>query len=143
MKQSISPLLLVLLLCIVLPSAVCTGSKSSDFGFEYNNGFDSTGSGGDIIPIVVVVIPSDDERSLPPISATYDNGTIDFEFYANIGTLYTVVTNESTGERWSDYIDSAEGFYTMNIATQYYQGAYSITLNAKNNKTYGGNFTLK
>ena len=118
MKQSISPLLLVLLLCIVLPSAVCTGSKSSDFGFDYNNGFDSTGSGGDIIPIVIVVIPSDDERSIELCTFAEQNGIketlkkyseYDGNYVSLIEEIYQLLKKGSSIKEIVSYIDGLSG----------------------------------
>lgn len=145
MKNFNSPILVVLiLLCLALPIVVNAGNMRGNDD-DSSGGFikvDSLLPDDGFRPIVVVRIPSNGERDLLPISAAYVSGTIEFDFYSNIGTLYTVVTNESTGERWSEYIDTADGFYTMNIATQYYQGVYSVTMNTENNITYGGSFSL-
>ena len=144
MKTPISKIFFALVLVsFVLSAMVCTGSKSGDFIFYPFPATDSTDVGDDLQPIVIVKIPGNDERSLTPISATYNNGTIEFDFYGNIGTLYTVVTNDNTGERWSEYIDTADGYYTMNIATSNYQGTYSLYMYTDDNTTYGGSFTIE
>lgn len=101
--------------------------------------------GGGYIPIIIQKIPedSDNQRSLIPIAAAYNNGVVELDFYGNMGTLYTVVVNNTTGERWSEYIDTADGYACMNVFSYNPIGHYTITFRTDNNENFGGGFYVE
>lgn len=102
--------------------------------------------GDDNIPIIIKVIPptnDNNHRTLIPITAIYNNGTIEIDFYGNIGTLYTVVTNNSTSSRWSEYIDSANGYAYMDITSYNPTGHYTIIFYSDTHGTFGGDFYVE
>lgn len=95
------------------------------------------------IPIIVRPINDDNHRSLVPISATYFDGSIELDFYSNLGTLYIVVVNSSTGERWSEYVETSEGYATIDISTAYYTGTYTINMYTQSSTYYTGTFVVE
>lgn len=96
------------------------------------------------IPIVVRQVPSnDDQRSIIPIDITYDDKELEFEFYANLGTVYVVVTNNTTYERWSDYIDTSLGNISFDLYTQNPYGYYNVMIYTDNNGNFGGDFIVQ
>ena len=95
------------------------------------------------IPIDLGGINKNGERSLPPIAGTYYNGEIELDFFANLGSLHVEVVNNSTGECWSEYVDSANGFATVDVSTSRYCGLYYITIYTNSNTKYIGEFLIE
>lgn len=95
------------------------------------------------IPIIIKKIPADKDRSILPLSATYFDGSIELDFYSNLDTLYIVVVNSSTGERWSEYVETSEGYATIDISTAYYTGTYTINMYTQSSTYYTGTFAVE
>lgn len=75
-----------------------------------------------------------------PITGLYDNGRVILDFIEEIGTLNITVTNQSTGEMYFDYCDSADGHFEMEISAS--KGNYLLTIQTENGTIYYGDFTL-
>lgn len=75
-----------------------------------------------------------------PITGLYDNGRVILDFIEEIGTLNITVTNQSTGEMYFDYCDSADGHFEMEISAS--KGNYLLTIQTENDTVYYGDFTL-
>lgn len=75
-----------------------------------------------------------------PITGMYDNGRVVLDFIEEIGTLNITVANQSTGEMYFDYCDSADGHFEMEISAS--KGNYLLTIQTENETTYYGEFTL-
>lgn len=101
--------------------------------------------GEDFVPIIIrkILKDSDDGRSLIPISALYNNEVIELDFYGNLGTLYVVVNNNTTGERWSEYIDTIDGVALMDVTSYNPSGYYTITFYSDKHGNYGGEFYVE
>lgn len=75
-----------------------------------------------------------------PITGLYDNGRVILDFIEEIGTLNISVANQSTGEMYFDYCDSADGHFEMEISAS--KGNYLLTIQTENGTIYYGDFTL-
>ena len=75
-----------------------------------------------------------------PIIGLYDNGRVVLDFVDDIGTLCITVANQSTGEMYFDYCNSADDHFEMEISTS--KGDYLLTIQTENGTTYYGNFAL-
>lgn len=75
-----------------------------------------------------------------PITGLYDNGRVILDFIEEIGTLNISVANQSTGEIYFDYCDSADGHFEMEISAS--KGNYLLTIQTENGTIYYGDFTL-
>ena len=75
-----------------------------------------------------------------PITGLYDDGRIILDFIEEIGTLNITVENQSTGEMYFDYCDSADGHFEMEISAS--KGNYLLTIQTENGTIYYGDFTL-
>lgn len=75
-----------------------------------------------------------------PITGLYDDGRVILDFIEEIGTLNITVANQSTGEMYFDYCDSADGHFEMEISAS--KGNYLLTIQTENETTYYGEFTL-
>lgn len=75
-----------------------------------------------------------------PITGLYDNGRVILDFIEEIGTLNITVANQSTGEMYFDYCDSADGHFEMEISAS--KGNYLLTIQTENGTIYYGDFTL-
>lgn len=75
-----------------------------------------------------------------PITGMYDDGRVVLDFIEEIGTLNITVANQSTGEMYFDYCDSADGHFEMEISAS--KGNYLQTIQTENETTYYGEFTL-
>lgn len=75
-----------------------------------------------------------------PIIGLYDNGRVILDFVDDIGTLCITVANQSTGEMYFDYCNSADDHFEMEISTS--KGDYLLTIQTENGTTYYGNFAL-
>lgn len=74
------------------------------------------------------------------ITAFYQSGVIYLQFGSDMGEVEITVTNESTGEQWSQIDDSAFG--SASIATSTSAGNYYITIVTDDASCYSGNFSL-
>lgn len=75
-----------------------------------------------------------------PIIGLYDNGRVVLDFTDDIGTLCITIANQSTGEMYFDYCNSADEHFEMEISAA--QGDYLLTIQTENGTTYYGNFAL-
>lgn len=75
-----------------------------------------------------------------PITGLYDDGRVILDFIEEIGTLNITVANQSTGEMYFDYCDSANGHFEMEISAS--KGNYLLTIQTENGTIYYGDFTL-
>lgn len=75
-----------------------------------------------------------------PITGLYDNGRVILDFIEEIGTLNISVANQSTGEMYFDYCNSADGHFEMEISAS--KGNYLLTIQTENGTIYYGDFTL-
>lgn len=75
-----------------------------------------------------------------PITGLYDDGRVILDIIEEIGTLNITVANQSTGEMYFDYCDSADGHFEMEISAS--KGNYLLTIQTENETTYYGEFTL-
>lgn len=75
-----------------------------------------------------------------PITGMYDNGHVVLDFIEEIGNVSVTVANQSTGETYFEYCDSADGHFEMEITPS--KGDYLLTIQTENGTTYYGNFTL-
>lgn len=73
------------------------------------------------------------------ITAYYQSGVIYLNFGSDMGEVEITVTNETTGEQWSQTDDTAFGATTITTSTD--AGDYSITI-VSATTTYIGNFSL-
>ena len=74
------------------------------------------------------------------ITAFYQSGVIYLQFGSDMGEVEITVTNESTGEQWSQIDDSAFG--SASIATSTNVGNYYITIVTDDASCYSGSFSL-
>lgn len=74
------------------------------------------------------------------ITAFYQSGVIYLQFGSDMGEVEITVTNESTGEQWSQIDDSAFG--SASIATSTSAGIYYITIVTDDASCYSGSFSL-
>ena len=74
------------------------------------------------------------------ITAFYQSGVIYLQFGSDMGEVEITVTNESTGEQWSQIDDSAFG--SASIATSTSAGNYYITIVTDDASCYSGSFSL-
>lgn len=80
--------------------------------------------------------PSKDRpRTLIPILCYYDNGTVYLQLLSNIGELTLTVTDQTTGEQWSNInslsldVPTTSGTYLVQIVTEdgtLYYGTYTL-----------------
>ncbi len=75
-----------------------------------------------------------------PVAGLYDNGRVILDFIEDIGTVCVTVANQSTGETYFDYCDSADGHFEMEVSTS--NGGYLLTIQTENGTIYYGNFVL-
>ncbi len=75
-----------------------------------------------------------------PINGLYDDGRVILDFIDEIGHISVTVANQSTGETYFEYCDSAEGHFEMEITPS--KGDYLLTIQTENGAIYYGNFTL-
>lgn len=75
-----------------------------------------------------------------PVTGMYDNGHVVLDFIEEIGNVSVTVANQSTGETYFEYCDSADGHFEMEITPS--KGDYLLTIQTENGTTYYGNFTL-
>lgn len=75
-----------------------------------------------------------------PITGMYDNGHVVLDFIEEIGNVSVTVANQSTGETYFEYCDSADGHFEMEITPS--KGDYLLTIQTENGTTYYGNFAL-
>ncbi len=78
--------------------------------------------------------------SIVPITCFYNSGTLSLTFIDEIGSVTVAVINQSTGEQWIDYIDSTDGYATMQISED--EGDYAIEIETDSGISYSGYFTL-
>ena len=74
------------------------------------------------------------------IMAYYQDGVIYLQFAYDMGEVEITVTNETTGEQWSQIDDSAFG--SASIATSTNVGNYYITIVTDDASCYSGSFSL-
>ena len=74
------------------------------------------------------------------ITAFYQSGVIYLQFGSDMGEVEITVTNETTGEQWSQIDDSAFG--SASIATSTSAGDYYITIVTDDASCYSGSFSL-
>ena len=74
------------------------------------------------------------------ITAFYQDGVIYLQFAYDMGNVEITVTNEMTGEQWSQIDDSAYGSAT--IATSTTAGDYYITIVTDDAICYSGSYSL-
>ena len=74
------------------------------------------------------------------IMAYYQDGVIYLQFGSDMGEVEITVTNETTGEQWSQIDDSAFG--SASIATSTNVGNYYITIVTDDASCYSGSFSL-
>ena len=93
------------------------------------------------IPIKKVPEPTTGQRTpfSSDITAYYQSGVIYLNFGSDMGEVDITVTNETTGEQWSQTDDSAFGATTITTSTD--AGDYTITI-ASATITYIGNFSM-
>lgn len=133
-------ILSALALMVITPSHA--GNQSEVISIEVSAN-DTLKPIGDSFPIIIRQVPPNDQRTLLPLSATYFDGSIELDFYSNLGTLYIVVVNSSTGERWSEYVETSEGYATIDISTAYYTGTYTINMYTQSSTYYTGTFVVE
>lgn len=75
-----------------------------------------------------------------PITGLYDSGRVILDFIEEIGNLSITVANQSTGEMYFEYCDSADGHFEMEITPS--KGNYLLTIQTENGTVYYGDFTL-
>ena len=75
-----------------------------------------------------------------PIIGLYDSGRVILDFIEEIGNLNITLVNQSTGEMYFDYCDSADGHFEMEITPS--KGTYLLTIQTENETTYYGDFVL-
>lgn len=75
-----------------------------------------------------------------PIIGLYDSGRVILDFIEQIGNLSITLVNQSTGEMYFDYCDSADGHFEMEITPS--KGTYLLTIQTENETTYYGDFVL-
>lgn len=103
-------------------------------------------SNGDTSRTIEIIIhkeqPKNAPRSvqLPQIVCIYDSGHILMQFTRDIGSVAITVTNQTTGEQWFDFADSADGY--ASIYTSDTEGDYNIFIETDSGSTYSGSFFL-
>lgn len=75
-----------------------------------------------------------------PVIGLYDNGRVVLDFIEDIGTVGVTVANQSTGETYFDYFNSADGHFEMEVSTS--NGEYLLTIQTENGTMYYGNYAL-
>ena len=96
-------------------------------------------------PIIIEIEKDKPQKPRTPdfgsdITAFYQSGVIYLQFGYDMGEVEIPVTNESTGEQWSQIDDSATG--SASIATSTSSGNYYITIVTDDASCYSGSFSL-
>lgn len=94
------------------------------------------------IPLKKVPEPTTGQRTpfSSDITAYYQSGVIYLNFGGDMGEVEITVTNETTGEQWSQTGDTAFGAATISISTN--AGDYSIMITTGDSYCYSGYFSL-
>lgn len=79
-------------------------------------------------------------RTLLPISAYQTAGGVDLQFAEDLGMAVVTVVNQTTGEQWLDYVDTAAGYAHIDTTTSEPAGAYLIYIELEDGSTYWGEF---
>lgn len=140
-KFLVNTIVLSILLCFTV-STIANENKCPQTVEEYLS-TDTIEPLGDIIPVIIDKVPKDYMRTLAPISAIYNKGILELDFETNLGTVYVVVTNNTTYERWSDYIDTSLGNISFDLYTQNPYGYYNVMIYTDNNGNFGGDFIVQ
>ena len=96
-------------------------------------------------PIIIEIEKDKPQKPRTPdfgsdITAFYQSGVIYLQFGYDMGEVEITVTNESTGEQWSQIDDSAAG--AASIATSTSPGNYYISIVSDDASCYSGSFSL-
>lgn len=86
--------------------------------------------------------PPGTPRTLLPISAYQTADGIDLQFAENLGMAVVTVVNQTTGEQWLDYVDTAAGYAHIDTTSSEPAGAYLIYIELEDGSTYWGEFTI-
>ena len=126
MKKLILSLLLIL---FSLPNYICMAEETKK----------------EKVPIIIEQTEEKPQRPRTPnfgsdITAYYQSGVIYLQFGYDMGNVEITVTNESTGEQWSQIEDTAFG--SASIATSTSAGDYYIIIVTDDASCYSGSYSL-
>ncbi len=96
------------------------------------------------VPIVVEESAKNIYRSpLVPFEMYYQSGEIRVDAYYDIGLLSVLVVNATTGESWSETVDTAFGTTSVDIYSTHQNGNYELYITDERGNNYRGNFSLQ
>lgn len=106
----------------------------------------STMSSGDNNIIINKDTPKDSDKERPrdllqvPITCMYQEGSLCFTFYEDLGELEITVTNQSIGVVSVSEYDSAYGSVAVPVSSE--NGSYLIEIVTETGEYYYGEYTL-
>ena len=106
----------------------------------------STMSSGDSNIIINKDTPKDSDKERPrdllqvPITCMYQEGSLCFTFYEDLGELEITVTNQSTGATTTYPYDAASGSVVVGVSNE--SAPYLIEIETISGDCYWGEYTL-
>ena len=106
----------------------------------------STMSSGDNNIIINKDTPKDSDKERPrdllqvPITCMYQEGSLCFTFYEDLGELEITVTNQSTGATTTYPYDAASGSVVVGVSNE--SAPYLIEIETISGDCYYGEYTL-
>lgn len=84
--------------------------------------------------------PTIPPRSLSPVVAYLAIDGVDLQFTEDLGMAVVTVINQTTGEQWLDYVDTATGYAHIDTSTPNPTGVYLIYIELEDGSSYWGEF---